>query len=76
MSSMCSVQKCCHISCYAKKNQNYISGLYVTCEDHNLDNTTSRDPHVARVLLQEELENLGKQNKQLKEKIRNDKGKI
>ena len=58
-----------HKSDYAKnKIRNYLNSLYIICEEHRLEDITSKDPCVARILQQKEMENLNKQNKKLQDK--------
>ena len=49
--------------------QNYVDGLYIICEDHEVENITSNplDPRVANVILQNEVEKWRKKYEVLKE---------
>ena len=49
--------------CISKKTKrNYLNGLEMICDEHNIDDITSKDPRVALPLLRRELENSRKQN--------------
>ena len=48
--------------CNPKKPKQFLNGLQMICDEHNIDDITSSDPRVAIVLLRRELENLRKEN--------------
>ena len=52
-----------------KDIRNYVDGLYIICEDHEVENITSNplDPRVANVILQNEVEKWRKKYEVLKE---------
>ena len=59
-----------HKNEYVRKYiQNYVNGLYIICEDHEVENITSNpfDPRVANVILQNEVEKWRKKYEVLKE---------
>ena len=59
-----------HKNDYVRKDiQNYVDGLYIICEDHEVENiiSNSLDPRVANVILQNEVEKWRKKYEVLKE---------